>query len=258
LTYTVVTNPAHGTLTATAPNLTYTPTTGYTGADSFTFKANDGKVDSNTATVSITVEAAGAKTFSGSGVNSGTGSALAAQATFSFDPGTMNLIVELKNTSAADVLAASDVLTAIFFTVKNNPALTPTSALIPVGTVAFGPDGGGNVGGEWAYAGAIAGPNLANKGVSTATFGTMFSSGNLRGLNLDGLVSVENHNYGITSAGDNMTTGDAAVTGAEPLIKNSVTFRIKSGVTIDPTTAISNVSFQYGNSITADPNLLGR
>jgi VCBS repeat-containing protein len=258
LTYTVVTNPAHGTLTGTAPNLTYTPTTGYTGADSFTFKANDGKVDSNTATVSITVESAGAMTFSGSGVNSATLSALAAQATFSFDPATMNLVVKLTNTSMDDVRAASDVLTAVFFTVKDNPALTPTSALIPAGTVSFGPDGGGNVGGEWAYAGAIAGPNLANKGVSTATFGTMFGSGNLRGVNLDGLVSVENHNYGITSAGDNITTGDAAVTGAEPLIKNSVTIRLKSGVVLDPQTAISNVSFQYGTSLTTDPNLLGR
>ena len=55
LTYSVVTNPTHGTLTGTAPNLSYKPTTGYAGADSFTFKANDGLVDSNVATVSITV-----------------------------------------------------------------------------------------------------------------------------------------------------------------------------------------------------------
>jgi len=56
LTYTVLTQPAHGTLTGTAPNLNYNPDTDYVGADSFTFKANDGTVDSNTATVSITVE----------------------------------------------------------------------------------------------------------------------------------------------------------------------------------------------------------
>jgi hypothetical protein len=55
LTYTVVTQPAHGTLTGTAPNLNYNPDTGYVGADSFTFKANDGTADSNIATVSITV-----------------------------------------------------------------------------------------------------------------------------------------------------------------------------------------------------------
>jgi Concanavalin A-like lectin/glucanases superfamily/F5/8 type C domain/Bacterial Ig domain len=56
LTYTVLTQPAHGTLTGTAPNLNYNPDTDYVGADSFTFKANDGTVDSNTATVSITVQ----------------------------------------------------------------------------------------------------------------------------------------------------------------------------------------------------------
>jgi hypothetical protein len=55
LTYTVLTQPAHGTLTGTAPNLNYNPDTDYVGADSFTFKANDGTVDSNTATISITV-----------------------------------------------------------------------------------------------------------------------------------------------------------------------------------------------------------
>ena len=36
---------AHGVLTGTAPNVTYTPATGYLGTDTFTFKANDGKAD---------------------------------------------------------------------------------------------------------------------------------------------------------------------------------------------------------------------
>lgn len=55
LTYAIVTGPAHGTLSGTAPNLTYTPAANYNGLDSFTFKANDGKADSNVATVSIDV-----------------------------------------------------------------------------------------------------------------------------------------------------------------------------------------------------------
>ena len=55
LTYTVTGSPTHGSLTGTAPNLTYTPTLNYNGPDSLTFKANDGRVDSNIATVSITV-----------------------------------------------------------------------------------------------------------------------------------------------------------------------------------------------------------
>ena len=57
LTYAVVINPTHGTLSGTAPNLTYTPNLKYNGPDSFTFKANDGLVDSNVATVLITVTA---------------------------------------------------------------------------------------------------------------------------------------------------------------------------------------------------------
>ena len=57
LSYTIVAPPGHGTLTGTAPNLTYTPTAGYTGLDSFTWKANDGLADSNTATFSITIVA---------------------------------------------------------------------------------------------------------------------------------------------------------------------------------------------------------
>ncbi len=53
LSYSVVTPPTRGTLTGSAPNLIYTPTNGYTGFDSFTFKANDGQVDSSIATITI-------------------------------------------------------------------------------------------------------------------------------------------------------------------------------------------------------------
>ena len=42
---------------------TYTPTANYSGSDSFTFKTNDGTSDSNTATVSLTVAAAGEATL---------------------------------------------------------------------------------------------------------------------------------------------------------------------------------------------------
>jgi Glycosyl hydrolases family 28/Divergent InlB B-repeat domain/Bacterial Ig domain len=57
LIYSVVNGPTNGTIAGTAPNLTYTPTSGYVGTDSFTFKANNG-TDSNVATVNITVKPA--------------------------------------------------------------------------------------------------------------------------------------------------------------------------------------------------------
>jgi VCBS repeat-containing protein len=56
LTYAVASGVSHGALSCnTAGGCGYTPTAGFVGADSFTFTANDGQVDSNAATVSITV-----------------------------------------------------------------------------------------------------------------------------------------------------------------------------------------------------------
>jgi uncharacterized protein (TIGR03437 family) len=55
LTYSIVTGPANGNLTGSGANRTYTPNAGFSGSNSFTFRVNDGTVNSNTATVSITV-----------------------------------------------------------------------------------------------------------------------------------------------------------------------------------------------------------
>ena len=53
--YSVVTVPSHGSLSGTAPNLTYSPNKNFSGPDSFTFKVNDGMVDSALTTVAITI-----------------------------------------------------------------------------------------------------------------------------------------------------------------------------------------------------------
>ncbi len=55
LTYAVVAGPSNGTLNGTAPTITYTPSFNFNGMESFTYQASDGTVDSNIATVSITV-----------------------------------------------------------------------------------------------------------------------------------------------------------------------------------------------------------
>ena len=57
-TYRILTQTTHGTLKLSSPSsstYSYTPAAGYLGADSFTWKANDGSSDSNVATISITV-----------------------------------------------------------------------------------------------------------------------------------------------------------------------------------------------------------
>ncbi len=57
LIFRIVSAPIKGRLSGTAPNLIYTPNPDASGSDSVSFRANDGKVDSNTATVSITLTA---------------------------------------------------------------------------------------------------------------------------------------------------------------------------------------------------------
>ena len=52
-----VSSAAHGTPTYTAASVTYSPTTGYSGADSFTYTLSDGQGGTDAATVSVVVNA---------------------------------------------------------------------------------------------------------------------------------------------------------------------------------------------------------
>ena len=69
LTFSIVDNPAHGSLSGSGADRMYMPAANYSGTDSFTFTVNDGTVDSAPATVSINVTA---HTISG---NAGVGGA---------------------------------------------------------------------------------------------------------------------------------------------------------------------------------------
>ena len=55
VSFAVVSPPAHGSLTGTAPNLLYTPAADYVGTDLFTFKAVSGFTESAPASVTLTV-----------------------------------------------------------------------------------------------------------------------------------------------------------------------------------------------------------
>ncbi len=183
---------------------------------------------------------------------------LSASATFDVSGST--LTITLANTTTADVLVPADVLTAVFFD-DGTHTFTRVSAVVASGsTVFFGStDPGGVVGGEWAFANGLSGaPGTAGIGVSSSGFGLFGPTDNFPGSNLQGPASVDGIQYGITSAGDISTTGNAAVTGANALIKNAVMFTF----TIDDGTGnftladlgIHNVSFQYGTALT-EPNI---
>ncbi|MEK6643580.1 MAG: XDD4 family exosortase-dependent surface protein [Planctomycetota bacterium] len=189
-------------------------------------------------------------TFSASSGN------LAASATFEVVGG--NLQVTLTNSSLFDVLVPADVLTGMFFDVNGAaPVLTPVSAILGLGSSAvFGvTDLGGVVGGEWAYGASLAGaPHGATRGISSSGLG-LFSGPNFPGSNLQGPAGVDGMQYGILSAGDNIATGNAAVTGSNAFVKNAVVFLL-SGIdgNFDPSAVIGNVSFQYGTALT-EPNI---
>ena len=74
LTYGRVANAAHGSVTVNANGtFSYTPNTHFDGADSFSFKANDGALDSNVATVSLTVNPVNDAPVAANGAVSGYG-----------------------------------------------------------------------------------------------------------------------------------------------------------------------------------------
>jgi hypothetical protein len=56
LTYTLVGAPANGTVSVNGSTITYRPNEDFNGSDTFTFKANDGTIDSNAARIRIEVK----------------------------------------------------------------------------------------------------------------------------------------------------------------------------------------------------------
>ncbi|MCA9255113.1 MAG: PEP-CTERM sorting domain-containing protein [Phycisphaerales bacterium] len=172
-----------------------------------------------------------------------------------FETAGADLIVTLSNTSTDDALIPIDILTGVFFDVTGAPlALTPMTAIVPAGSIVHnGPtDPGSSVGGEWAYKSNLVGaPENAAYGISSSGLGLFGPSDRFPGADLQSPVSPGGLQYGITSMGDNLATGNSALTsGMNALIKHEVVFTL-SGLPMgfDPTTQITNVQYQYGTDL---------
>ena len=185
------------------------------------------------------------------------GSNLTASATFDIVGGKLQVV--LNNSSAFDVLVPSNVLTALFFNLSGGASqlgVAGGSATSNGPTFLNGAQvntAGTNVGGEWAYAGVssvILGAGT-NAGISSSGFG-LFGDANLNGPDLAGPPggAVDGLQYGITSTGDNLATGNGGVANNE-ITKHSVIFLLNfaPGFSL---AQISNVSFQYGTAL-GDP-----
>lgn len=174
-------------------------------------------------------------------------------ASVSFEQTENMLIITLTNTSSTDVLVPADVLTGVFFDLAGNPQLFALSAIIgPGSTLNWGTAGQDNsLGSQWAYVGEI--DNLfimASQGISASGLGIfgphdVFPGGPGVGNGPQGL------DFGLLSAGDDLTTGNKQVTGKVPLVKDSMVFTL-NGLPEDfilTPQSISNVAFQYGTDL---------
>jgi hypothetical protein len=100
LTVTNLTQPANGTAQRNPNNtVTYTPTAGFTGSDTFTYTANDGQANSNVATVTVTV-------FNASGGGGAPAFRSAASAIVTGASGTTLTIARPNGVQAGDLLLA--------------------------------------------------------------------------------------------------------------------------------------------------------
>lgn len=157
-----------------------------------------------------------------------------------------DLIVTLTNTGTADAIVPTDILTAVYFEVDGNPALTRTSAVVPItsdvfeiGTGTLETPGDRVVGGEWAF--------LITSGISSTGLGIFGPGDRFPGANLQGPDSPGGVEFGIIPAADNLLTGNGGITGSW-MIRNAAVFTL-AGFSAEPDAAIGNVVFQYGTAL---------
>jgi len=147
--------------------------------------------------------------------------------------------VTLTNTSSADVLEPTDVLTAVLFNTTHT--LTPGSASLNGSTVFYGSTS--NPGDGWGYEDGLNAHGKSSAISATGAFNNLGQT-NFSGAsnNLDGL------DYGILSAGDDSATGNTGVTGHGPLIKNSLQFTLTAAAGFSLSELGNSVWFQYGTA----------
>ena len=199
-----------------------------------------------TAVCALALTLAGVGSASANTIFSGSSGSLSASANFGLSGNTLTII--LTNTSLADVLVPADVLTGFFFDTAHT--LTAVSASLNGSTVNYG-SLVTDVGEGWQYKGGVSAQGK-NAGISAAGLGIFGPTGNFftPGVSSDGL------DYGILSAGDDLSTGNTGVTGHGPLIKNSLTFTLSAAAGFSLNELGSSVVFQFGTALD-EPHFTG-
>lgn len=175
-------------------------------------------------------------------------------ATALFEKSGGNLVVTLTNTSTYDALVPTDILTGVYFNIVGDPLLTRVSALVPLTSSVFEIGSGTDVtpadrvvGGEWAYLNNLVAVPPHNSGLSSVGLGVFGPGDVFPGSNLQGPTSPDGVQFGITSAGDNLTTGNGGISGSY-LTKNAVVLTL-GNFSGEPDAKIQGARFQYGTAL---------
>jgi hypothetical protein len=189
-------------------------------------------------------------------------------ATVDFQVSGGDLIVTLTNVATHDVTKPDQLLTGVFFEFEDALTLSRTSAVLGAGSNVWIPQASGAtpgpidapniIGGEWAGRTGIGAIAPADIGISSAGLG-VFGGGHLfPGSNLWGPIAKDGAQYGILSAGDDLTTGNGAILGT-PYVQNQVVFTLSGNpaalAAIDLAKA-KKVWFQYGTKF-GEPGFKG-
>lgn len=202
-----------------------------------------------TAALMSAVAIAAPVTFNGTN-----GGGLSAQAIF--DVTGNQLSVLLVNTSTADVMVPSQVLTGLFWNMTDSSgdavSLTPVSASVNAGSSLIGClfFCGSDISRHWGYTEA-SNPTGTGHGVGASGLGGVFGAHDP----FNGTGSLQGIDWGIVSAGDNPWTGNGGIWTGLPLVKNAVLFNFTfSGDASN--FKFDDVRFQYGSKLN-EPSLCG-
>lgn len=228
------------------------------------------RVASSVRLASIAVIVLGTRVADAGVLFTGTSGSKAASALFTQSGN--NLLLTVQNTATADATIQTDILTAVFWdlvdagsstilslvlqevtstgiyqqnSTVNSNANGTLDPLVVANLAAPGSTNGGpgSFDGGWQYREQAADFTGLSQNHGLGTNGLGVFNGN-------DVKDVDNEDYALTSAGDNVATSQAKQLFNFPLIKSSISFKLSglpNGFVLSPST-VSNVRFQYGTS----------
>lgn len=195
----------------------------------------------------------GAQTFTTTGAGADAG----LKASASFWTSGSQLMVNLANVSSADITDPGQILQAVYWDMASSVSLSLASAIADQKCTFTG--GGAST----CVSNAIPTVGNGNNGSQTANYkydsntpATPVGSRGIGSAGLGNFGGTDGMDWGILSAGDNLSTYNGGMVNGSPFAKNSVTFKMdmyKNGTNYTPShgvgdLSINNILFNYGTS----------